>query len=391
MKLMHRRTSFRLVGLFSSALAGCGPAARPAVATTSPAACAPAPAGLAPLVAPRAFTIFGDLHGSGEIPAFVGLAACHAAAGGGEVVVGLEIEGRFHADVDAYLASDGGDAARAALLAGEHWTSQDGRASRAMLALIERARQLRQAGGRVRVFLFDGVYADGETRDRGMAAAIAAVVKASPDATVLILTGNLHARIDNERWMAGQLVKAFPQLHSLDVAHAPGEVFGCSPDGCGVAKVKGAVLGPASFVELGPEARGYGGRFYVGALTASPPATWPPGRPMPAQPVSLRVQAAEAYGRKDFAGCARLFIASAARAGSGGASAQFAADDLYGAACCQALAGQTDDAFASLGKAIEAGFHDAAHMRQDSDLASLHGDARWPATVQAAEARAAKP
>src|SRR5262249_48244590 len=191
------------------------------------AACAPAPAGLAPLVAPRAFTIFGEIHGSEEIPAFVGLATCHAAAVGGEVVLALEIENQYQRDVDAYVASDGGPPARAALLAVNHWESQAGRASGAMLALIDRARELRR---NVRVFLFDDGNPDGEARDRGMAAALAALVEASPDATVLVLTGNLHARINSERWMAARLLARFPRLRSLDAAHPPGEVFGCSPD-----------------------------------------------------------------------------------------------------------------------------------------------------------------
>jgi hypothetical protein len=64
---------------------------------------------------------------------------------------------------------------------------------------------------------------------------------------------------------------------------------------------------------------------------------------------------------------------------------------LYDAACCAAQAGSADAAFAMLDRAIAAGWHRVAWLRDDDELASLHADARWQRlldTATAAEDRA---
>jgi hypothetical protein len=216
-----------------------------------------------------------------------------------------------------------------------------------------------------------------------MAAALAAIVRAAPGATVLALCGNLHARIDDPRWMAAQLAASFPRMTSLTVAYASGEMFGCSPDGCGVARLKGKDLGGPDRVIMKESPGQHHGAFYVGALTASPPATWPEGKPLPPQPVSLRAQGIEAYNRKDHASCVRLFRESATKARATPALAEMAANDLYSVACCHALAGERDAAFAALDEAVAAGWKDVAHMEKDEDLSALRGDPRWKVVTKA--------
>lgn len=49
----------------------------------------------------------------------------------------------------------------------------------------------------------------------------------------------------------------------------------------------------------------------------------------------------------------------------------------YNLACAQARLGKKDDAFASLAKAIEKGYNDPGHMKEDEDLNSLHDDKRF--------------
>lgn len=58
----------------------------------------------------------------------------------------------------------------------------------------------------------------------------------------------------------------------------------------------------------------------------------------------------------------------------------------YNIACCQALLGKPDDAFKSLAQAIERGWRNVEHMKDDADLTSLHADARWAETIRACEA-----
>ena len=56
----------------------------------------------------------------------------------------------------------------------------------------------------------------------------------------------------------------------------------------------------------------------------------------------------------------------------------------YDLACVQARLGQADAAFVSLDAAIAKGFRDAAHLQEDPDLISLHGDARFAVVVEKA-------
>jgi tetratricopeptide (TPR) repeat protein len=53
------------------------------------------------------------------------------------------------------------------------------------------------------------------------------------------------------------------------------------------------------------------------------------------------------------------------------------ADFHYDLACSYALLGRRDEAFASLGRALDLGFDDADCFDSDDDLVSLRGDPRW--------------
>lgn len=57
---------------------------------------------------------------------------------------------------------------------------------------------------------------------------------------------------------------------------------------------------------------------------------------------------------------------------------------LYNLACAQAQLGKVDDAFATLERAVAAGFRNPQHLQQDADLEPLRSDERWEALVQRA-------
>ncbi|WP_239022870.1 TPR end-of-group domain-containing protein [Pontibacter mangrovi] len=63
--------------------------------------------------------------------------------------------------------------------------------------------------------------------------------------------------------------------------------------------------------------------------------------------------------------------------------------DYYNAACSWALAGNKNKAMAYLQQAVEQGYSNLSHLKQDADLNSLHGDKRWKALVQELEKKVA--
>jgi hypothetical protein len=97
-------------------------------------------------------------------------------------------------------------------------------------------------------------------------------------------------------------------------------------------------------------------------------------------PVEIAAKAEEAYRRESWSECAELYTQASSLAGSG-------EDDglSYNAACCFALGGDAEGAFRELARSIAAGYRDTAHMQEDTDLASLHDDARWADAVAQVE------
>ena len=56
---------------------------------------------------------------------------------------------------------------------------------------------------------------------------------------------------------------------------------------------------------------------------------------------------------------------------------QFKREGYYNAACCYALAGKGDSAMVLLRLAVSNGYKNIAHLKEDSDLGSLHSRADW--------------
>ncbi|MCU1281073.1 MAG: hypothetical protein JWM53_4619 [bacterium] len=330
------------------------------------------------LVAPGARVHVGEMHGTVEIPRSFGELVCLATKHGGAVRVGLELPATEDAALSAYLKSGGTAADRAALLRGGFWTdkAQDGRRSQAMAQLLERIRHLRQdgAGADVDVVTFDMQV---EQRDRAMAERLLAAVNKTPKATWLVLSGNVHARKTTNRFfkdtlMAGELVKRGTPFVTLDAGYGGGTAWVCTMDGeCGPRVWGNGPARPVG-VAIAPSKDGaYDGRLEVGTIQYSPPAAVPLTERQKALAAAIpaRLDAAAAYQAKKFERCATLYgdLARTLRS----------ADDAYNAGCCHALAGGADKAFAALGMAIEYGLSDGDNLSKDTDLAALHGDARW--------------
>ena len=291
---MRTLSGRRLILVSALVLAAC--ASPRAGSGTSPSTTNPAPACTAAAPLPEGLlqasgvVLFGEIHGTQEIPSFFGEEVCAAAASPLPIEVGLEVMQSEQTRVDAFLASAGTEADIAALTSGAFWTRdmQDGRSSRAMLGLLDRLRQLKAQGAPLHVFLFDSDdFHNQAERDKGMADNIAAHVRSHPDAVTMALTGEVHAwKTKGAGWdpeflpMGLHLAGAGVHVVSLGRATPSGTVWTCqgpSPDDCGANGIKpfGAMpSGGTAGIELlpAPGKHGYDGMYATPTLTASPPA-----------------------------------------------------------------------------------------------------------------------
>jgi hypothetical protein len=274
-------------------------AAMPATAAIAPRPAPPplackASAGIGPLIAGKDVLLVGEVHGTAESPAFVAETACAALDSGRAVSVALEIPVAEQARLAAFVASAGTAADRAAVLSGDFWRDpyQDGRASVAMVELLERLRTFRQAGRPIAVVAIDpGPGMDGQERERSMADRLRAQVAAGPHDLLIVLTGNFHTRLKprgSYAYMGSVLSQGNPALRvaALDVAYSGGSAWICqSADaaGCKPARLgnkAGAAKGEVvTFPAL--DNAGYTGVYGVGELSASPPAAIPAPAPAP--------------------------------------------------------------------------------------------------------------
>jgi hypothetical protein len=248
--------------------------------------------GLDPLLQPGTVLLAGEMHGTEQAPGFVRDVVCAALAKGLPVTVGLEVDWAEDEAFQAYLRSDGGEAARKRLLESPFWSRdfQDGRSSRAMLALVEYLRELASGPGRLQLLLIDRPEPP-PARDGAMAERVAEAAAERPRDLFVILTGNIHNRLtkgmpwDAELEPMGYLLaKRLPEARivSFDMAYPGGTAwvcFGRSPSDCRSQELGGSKAAEGrEGVELlaDPAGEPYTGRYFTGPLTASEPAIAPP-------------------------------------------------------------------------------------------------------------------
>jgi hypothetical protein len=216
------------------------------------------------------------------------------ASSGTPVTVGLELPVENQERVRRFIASAGTEQDHALLMESPFWRSPypDGRGSEAVAHLLEQLRWLRAQGLDVRVFVFDHPELQGEAREAAMAQSI--LSEMAPERFALVVTGNIHPRINpgvpwdlGYRPMGYLLSRKLPSVLSLDVAFDSGTAWICAVDEkkaleCGVQETKGRDNGDRPFVFTfdKPSEAGYHGIFYVGPVSASPPAVRP-GSPHP--------------------------------------------------------------------------------------------------------------
>jgi hypothetical protein len=237
---------------------------------------------------PGTIALFGELHGTREIPQMVGDVACRALAGGARVLLGVELSTELTPKLDAFIHSSGDRAATDRLLADTIWhrSYQDGRPSHASLARFERARELAAEGRDIRIVAFSVEASTGLMRDSLMAVQLARAVASRPSEIAIVLTGNIHSRttvgtpFDPSYRPMGLILGRLAgerRVIGLNVSYTEGSAWICStssPASCGPRPTRGRPTADSGVIVLrdSVDRDGYTGYFGVGTLSPSPPA-----------------------------------------------------------------------------------------------------------------------
>lgn len=246
-------------------------------------ACAPLPGIETLLARPERILVVGETHGTAETPAAFLAMVCEAAAQG-PVTVGLEMPESDRGLLDTVMSAPDEATATRFLRAGDFGDPRrdDGRNSQAMFDMIIGFWRLRAAGHDVVLRPFAARMSVIRGRDQAwweleMAYGMSRPLIDRPDARLLILVGNLHARKTRfDRWPDVGLPAA-GHLHATDtltlnVAQQGGQAWNCQEE-CGAHDSRGVYTPDARGIILGPVEDGaYDGVLAVGPTTASPPA-----------------------------------------------------------------------------------------------------------------------
>lgn len=212
--------------------------------------------------------IFGEVHGTNEIPAFFSACVREFIERSEKVRVFLEFDVADTEHTAKYLQ---GEIDEAALLSSPRWQLRDGRTS---LAMLELHRALK------------GVQVFGFAPGRGVADSNAAMGEnflkhQLKNGYNLVLVGGTHAQLAAGRGDSfasvpfGQYVQARSKnVLSLSARYTGGEAWACTPycDANPLDNNEPAGAMPAQRVGFGGKDRRFNGYFSVGKATASPPA-----------------------------------------------------------------------------------------------------------------------
>ncbi|WP_198120135.1 hypothetical protein [Massilia rhizosphaerae] len=235
--------------------------------------------GLAPYLRSHRVVMFGEGHGTKEMPETFLRVVCSALSKGMSVAVGLEMPVDLSESLKAYMRSTGDQSARASLLQADFWKlGEDGRASLAMVEMIEGFRRLGQAGYPISIFAMQGSGRDWHINNDGkMAAKIRAEYSARPESLILTLTGNVHNMKVKPEWFPPELPAPIP-THITDLNPATfnlsstgGSAWSCT-ETCGIHSVPVQANDNVFVVRESGLKDAYTGDISVGRTTASPPA-----------------------------------------------------------------------------------------------------------------------
>lgn len=253
-----------------------------AAALAAPSACTPVPGVEALWNDEIRYVVVGEMHGTTETPAAFADLVC-AARARGPVTVALEFSESMQPTLDAFMAADSDQAARAVLAAYPQgpFVHHDGRGSVAMLNLLLRLRAMQRETPSLKVVAF----APNSPRVPGfsqsyyeldMGHRLATAARKAPDSRMLVLVGNIHAQrkmIESRKLTPAVVHLPSAEVVSLYVVQQGGSTWSCGSDACGANPLPEIFDAEARGVIIQPYGDGaFDGVLALGPTTASEPA-----------------------------------------------------------------------------------------------------------------------
>jgi len=227
------------------------------------------------------YLIFGEIHGTREAPRAFGEIICEAAKQG-PTVVGIERPANLTRAMQTFVDSDGSDDARFNLLRGFFDGTDWGLSSQAFLDLFVRMQELKAQGADIRMIGFTSTRIVGEGSqtpyEKALAGELQRASARNPDARILVLVGNLHARLESypelgDRPGFDPMAMHLPEgeVLSFNIAHTGGTAHMCGAEGCGPLPVDDKSRPYEDGLMLTDRDSRYNGIWNIGPITASPP------------------------------------------------------------------------------------------------------------------------
>ncbi|WP_313472046.1 hypothetical protein [Brevundimonas sp.] len=253
-----------------------------AAALASPFACTPVPGVEALWKDEIRYVVVGEMHGTTETPAAFADLVC-AARDKGPVTVALEFSESMQPMLDAFMAAESDQAARAILAAYPHgpFVHHDGRGSVAVLDLLLRLREMQRETPSLKVVAFapDSPRVQGFNQsysELDMGHRLATAARKAPDSRMLVLVGNIHAQKKTiESFNLTPAVVHLPsaEVVSLYVVPQGGTAWNCGGEACGANPLPETYDAAARGVVVQPYGNGaFDGVLALGPTTASEPA-----------------------------------------------------------------------------------------------------------------------
>jgi len=253
-----------------------------AAALASPSACTPIPGAEVLWKNEIRYVVVGEMHGTTETPAAFADLVC-AARDKGPVTVALEFSEGMQPMLDAFMAAESDEAARAILAAYPHgpFVHHDGRGSVAVLDMLLRLRAMKRETPSLKIVAFapDSLRVQGFSQsyyDLDMGHRLATAARKAPDSRMLVLVGNIHAqRKTIERMNLTPAVVHLPPVEvlSLYVVQQGGTAWNCGRDACGANPLPEVYDAAARGVVIQPYGNGaFDGVLALGPTTAAEPA-----------------------------------------------------------------------------------------------------------------------